>query len=129
MNTIQSDVHIGVDVGKSELDFHCHESGEHFIVGNSLDGIRQAFKRLPGGITRLVVEATGRHEQLLVIAAQERRIPVIVAQPIAIRRFAGALGVWPKPTSWTAGSLPTMPQYWRRRFVSCRTKPLVNSRT
>jgi transposase len=96
MNTIQPPVHIGVDVGKSELDFHCHESGEHFTVGNSPAGIRQAFKRLPGHITRLVVEATGRHEQLLVIAAQQRDIPVIVAQPIAIRRFAGALGILAK---------------------------------
>jgi transposase len=96
MNTIQSDVHIGVDVGKSELDFHCHESGEHVTVDNTPAGIRQAFKRMPGRTTRLVVEATGRHEQLLVIAAQKRGIPVIVAQPIAIRRFAGALGILAK---------------------------------
>lgn len=96
MNTIQSDVHIGVDVGKSELDFHCHESGQYFRVTNTPSGIRQAFSQLPSAITRLVVEATGRHEQLLVIAAQKRGIPVVVAQPIAIRRFAGALGILAK---------------------------------
>ena len=96
MNTIQSAVHIGVDVGKSELDFHCHESGKHFRVDNSSAGIRQAFKQLPGDIARLVVEATGRHEQLLVLAAQKLGVPVVIAQPIAIRRFAGALGVLAK---------------------------------
>jgi transposase len=37
-----------------------------------------------------------RHEQALVAAAQQRGVPVIVAQPIAIRRFAGALGILAK---------------------------------
>ena len=96
MNTIQSAVHIGVDVGKSELDFHFHESCEHFSVNNSSAGIRQAFTQLPGGITRLVVEATGRHEQLLVQDAQRQGVPEVIAQPIAIRRFAGALGILAK---------------------------------
>ncbi len=96
MKTNQSALHIGVDVGKSQLDFHCHESGQHFFVANTSQGIRHAFKQLPDHITRLVVEATGRHEQLLVQAAQKRETPVVVAQPISIRRFAGALGVLAK---------------------------------
>lgn len=97
MKTIQSEVHIGVDVGKSQLDFHCHESGEYFSVSNSCKGIGQAFKNLAGySITHLVVEATGRHEQGLVQACQAKGIPVVIAQPIAIRRFAGALGILAK---------------------------------
>ena len=96
MNTIQSVVNIGVDVGKFDLDFYCHESGQHFSVANSPQGIRQAFQQIPGNINRLVVEATGRQEQRLVQAAQKLSIPVVVAQPIAIRRFAGALGVLAK---------------------------------
>lgn len=97
MNTIQPAVHIGVDVGKFELDFHCHESGEHFSVNNTAEGIRQAFRQLAGfTIDRLVVEATGRQEQRLVQAAQKLGVPVVIAQPIAIRRFAGALGILAK---------------------------------
>lgn len=97
MNTIQSEVHIGVDVGKFDLDFHCHESGEHFSVSNSCAGIREAFRHLAKyRIERLVVEATGRHEQALVRAAQKHHVPVVIAQPIAIRRFAGALGILAK---------------------------------
>ena len=46
MSTIQSVVNIGVDIGKFDLDFHCHESDEHFSVSNTTDGIRQAFKQL-----------------------------------------------------------------------------------
>lgn len=97
MNTIQSDVSIGVDVGKFDLDFHCHESAEHFSVSNTAEGIRQAFKQLAKyTIERLVVEATGRQEQRLVKAAQKLGVPVVIAQPIAVRRFAGALGLLAK---------------------------------
>lgn len=97
MNTNQSAIHIGVDVGKHQLDFFCHESGEHFCVANHPKGIRQALKQFaPLTVSRLVVEATGRHEQALVLAAARRKIPVVIAQPIAVRRFAGALGILAK---------------------------------
>lgn len=97
MKTNLSAIHIGVDVGKFELDFCCHETGEHFTVSNSPGGIRRAFKQLPlRAIDRLVVEATGRQEQALVQAAQKQDVPVVIAQPIAVRRFAGALGILAK---------------------------------
>lgn len=97
MNTIQSDLHIGVDVGKQQLDFYLHELAQHFVVSNDNAGIRQAMQQLAGlNIQRLVVEATGRYEQALVQACQAHGVPVVVAQPIAIRRFAGALGLLAK---------------------------------
>lgn len=97
MNTNQSTFHIGVDVGKYQLDFFCHESGDYFQVANTPEGIRKALKQLkPLSISRLVVEATGRHEQALVVAATRLKIPVVIAQPIAVRRFAGALGILAK---------------------------------
>ena len=73
MNTIQSDLHIGVDVGKHQLDFYCHETGEHFTVTNKTGGIREALKQLPlRQVACLVVEATGRHEQALVRALPDK---------------------------------------------------------
>jgi transposase len=97
MKTIQFALHIGVDVGKHQLDFFCHESGQHFTTTNTSAGIRLALKRFSAGsIALLVMEATGRHEQALAIAAQRCRIPVVIAQPIAVRRFAGALGILAK---------------------------------
>jgi transposase len=97
MNTNQSSFNIGVDVGKHLLDFFCHESGDYFQVANTREGIRKALKQLkPLSISRLVVEATGRHEQALVLAAAGLKIPVVIAQPIAVRRFAGALGILAK---------------------------------
>jgi transposase len=74
MNTIKNAFNIGVDVGKHRLDFFCHESGEYFRVANTPKGIRMALKQLkPLSISRLVVEATGRHEQALVLAATRQR--------------------------------------------------------
>ncbi len=97
MNTNQFSVHIGVDVGKNQLDFFCHENGEHFTTANTPTGIAQALKYLSSfSVALLVMEATGRHEQALAIAAQRRNIPLVIAQPIAIRRFAGALGILAK---------------------------------
>jgi transposase len=97
MNTNSLTCHVGVDVGKDHLDFFCHESAVHFTVANTPAGIRQAFRQLPmQDIACLVVEATGRYERTLVDAAQREGLPVVVAQPIAIRRFAGALGILAK---------------------------------
>jgi transposase len=97
MNTTYPTCHVGVDVGKDHLDFFCHESAVHFAVANTPAGIRQAFRQLPlQAIACLVVEATGRYERTLVDAAQREGLPIVVAQPIAIRRFAGALGILAK---------------------------------
>ena len=97
MNTNQSTFNIGVDVGKHQLDFFCHETSDYFQVANSPEGIRKALKKYASlSVSRLVVEATGRHEQELVLAATRQQIPVVIAQPIAVRRFAGALGILAK---------------------------------
>lgn len=47
-------------------------------------------------LDRVVVEATGRRETELVIAAAERGFPIIVCQPIKVRRYAGAKGILAK---------------------------------
>jgi len=96
MNTNQSAFHIGVDVGKYQLDFFCHETGDYFQVANSPDGIRKVLKQLaPLSVSRLVVEATGRHEQALVLAASRQKIPVVYRSAhcgAALRRRIGNTG-------------------------------------
>ena len=60
-------------------------------------GIRALLRRLAYyRLARIVLEATGRREQALVSAALERQMPVIVVNPIMVRRFAGALGMMAK---------------------------------
>jgi len=90
-------VNVGIDVGKDQLDICIHERGLHFVVTNDANGIRQALGRLRRyRVARLVVEATGRREYDFVVAASERGLPVIICQPLLVRRYAAASGVLAK---------------------------------
>ena len=93
----EKSVNVGIDVGKHQLDVVIHERQIHFTVNNDATGIRQLLRRL-GRYTleRVVVEATGRREYELVVAMAERQLPVIICQPIKVRKFAGAEGVLAK---------------------------------
>ncbi|MCC6710130.1 MAG: IS110 family transposase [Gammaproteobacteria bacterium] len=90
-------VNVGIDVGKQSLDVVIHERGLHFTVDNDAAGIRSLLGRLSRyRLARIVVEATGRREYALVVAAAERGWPVIVSQPLIVRRYAAAKGVLAK---------------------------------
>lgn len=94
MNSIsKTKVNVGVDVGKAQLDFVIHERARSFTVENSATGIRRALGRLGRyQVERIVVEATGRYEYALVEAAMTKGLPVLVCQPLQIRRYAQAVG-------------------------------------
>jgi transposase len=99
-------VNVGIDVGKHQLDVFIHERAIHFTVTNDPQGIRQLLGRLARyTLSRVVVEATGRREYQLVLAAAERGFPVIICQPIKVRRYAGAKGVLAKTDKIDAGIL------------------------
>lgn len=86
-------VNIGIDVGKSQLDFFIYERDIHFTVDNTSDGIRKALGRLGRyQVSRVVLEATGRYERPFVETALQKGMPVIIANPIHVRRYAGAIG-------------------------------------
>jgi transposase len=96
-NHREDTVNVGIDVGKHQLDIAIHERALHFSVPNDAQGIRKLLGRLARyKIARIVVEATGRREYDLVLAAAERALPVIICQPIKVRRYAGARGVLAK---------------------------------
>jgi len=89
----QNEINIGVDTGKTQLDIYIRPVGVYFTVSNDEVGIKQAiskFKRYP--IERLVIEATGRYEHPFVLACAEAKIPFVIANPVNIKRFAGAIG-------------------------------------
>lgn len=99
MNTskIQIPVNIGVDVGKANLDIALHPSGEFYSIPNSEAHIRRFVKILKGySIERIVVEATGRYEHALAQACDQAGLPIIVVNPISVRRYAQAIGVLAK---------------------------------
>lgn len=95
---------VGIDVGKAQLDIVWHETGEHLVTDNSPQGIRSLIKRLrKEAIERIVVEATGRYERGFVMAALEVGLPVIVINPLMVRRYAGAIGLLAKTDKLDAG--------------------------
>ena len=86
-------VNIGVDVGKDVLDVYVFERDIHFQVSNDAAGIRKLLSRVCRyKVERFVVEATGRYERDLAIAAIDKELPVVVVNPLHIRRYAGAIG-------------------------------------
>lgn len=92
-----NETNIGIDIGKDSFDICVYESGQYWQESNTEIGIRRLVKRLSKiYITRLLVEATGGYERALVEVAVEHSIPVIIIQPIQVRQFAKAQGVFAK---------------------------------
>ena len=86
-------VNIGIDVGKNVLDAYIHERDIHIQVTNDGKGIQKLLGRLNRyQVERIVVEATGRYERELAAAAVDKELPIIVVNPLHVRRYAGAIG-------------------------------------
>ena len=84
-------IHVGIDVGKFQLDIYLWERDKHFTVANNEPGIREALKTLGRyTIARIAIEATGRYEMPFVSAAFEKGLPVAIVRPLLIRQFARA---------------------------------------
>ena len=94
---VDEGVNVGIDVGKSQLDVYIHERELHLTVPNTPEDIRKLLGRLARyRLARIVVEATGRREYELVSQAADRELPIIIANPLKVRRFAGAAGILAK---------------------------------
>ncbi len=97
MNTIQRQINVGIDISKQSLDVALAETGEVFQVDNTAAGIRSLVRKLRAyTIARIVVEATGRLERGLLEQAVKHELPLVVVQPLWIRRYAGARGMLAK---------------------------------
>ena len=102
----ETSVNVGIDVGKDQLDVFIHEAQLHFTVTNDSPGIRRLLGRIVRyRPTRVVVEATGRREYDFVVAAAQRGLPVIICQPLLVRRYAAASGILAKTDKIDAGIL------------------------
>ena len=73
---------VGVDVSKEELVVAVRPTGEQFSLANDGRVLRSLIKR-PGPLNcaRIVVEATGGYETLLVAALQAAELPVVLVNP------------------------------------------------
>ncbi|EMF7366613.1 IS110 family transposase [Vibrio aestuarianus] len=90
--TLQN-INIGVDTGKSQLDIYIRPLDVFFTVPNNEKGIKQALTTIKKhNPQRIVIEATGRLEMPFVLACTEAKLPIVRANPVHIKRFAGAIG-------------------------------------
>ena len=102
----EASINVGIDVGKDQLDVVIHEPQLHFTVPNDAPGIRRLLNRIARyRPERVVIEATGRREYDVVVAAAERGLPVIICQPLLVRRYASASGILAKTDRIDAGIL------------------------
>ena len=93
MGKNSSQINVGIDVGKCQLDVYIYERDIYLTVENSPEGIRALLGRLSRyRLTRIVVEATGRYERPLADAALAKDMPIIIVNPLQVRRYAGAVG-------------------------------------
>jgi transposase len=87
-------INVGVDTGKQFLDIFIRPLDIYFTVTNDEKGVKEAItiikKHCP---QRIVIEATGRLELLFVMACAKANLPFVIANPVHVRRFAGAIGL------------------------------------
>ena len=92
-NKTQEEINVGVDTGKHQLDIYIRPLDIFFSVSNDEIGIKKALieikKHHP---TRIIIEATGRLEHAFIIACSKAKLPFVVANPIHVKKFAGAIG-------------------------------------
>src|SRR5690606_1752116 len=84
---------IGIDVGKDQLDVARNDQSAPWHVANSDEGIQQLIAELvPLAPERVVLEATAGYERAAVQALWLAGLPVALAMPTRVRRFAQASG-------------------------------------
>jgi transposase len=86
-------VYVGIDVSKDSLEVAVRPSGALWAESNDTRGVRQLVKRLQElNCVRIVVEATGGYESLVVAELKSARLPIVVVNPRWVRAFAQSQG-------------------------------------
>ncbi|ACJ29216.1 ISSwp5, transposase [Shewanella piezotolerans WP3] len=86
-------INVGVDTGKYQLDIYIRPLDIYFTVSNDEKGIKEAVRLIKKyHPERIVIEATGRLEMPFIMACANANLPFVIANPVHIKRFAGAIG-------------------------------------
>jgi transposase len=84
---------VGIDVSKQTLDVAFYPERPGHLCTNDPQGIAALVESLaPLQPRYVIVEATGKYEQALVVALAAAQLPVVVINPRQARDFAKALG-------------------------------------
>lgn len=90
-------LNVGVDVSKDCLDWAADPGTPVARVPNTSAEVRRLVRKLAGyEVERVVVEATGGYERLLVQELSKAGLPVVVVNPWRVRRFGEGLGLLAK---------------------------------
>lgn len=90
---MKQNINVGVDTGKFQLDIYIRPLDIFFTVSNDEKGIQEAVKTIKQyQPERIIIEATGRLEMPFIMACAKANLPFVIANPIHIKRFAGAIG-------------------------------------
>lgn len=96
MNT-NTEIIVGIDISKKNLDIQIQEDGPYFTCGNDLMGIDNLVEKLRSVQPALIVlEATGGYEKAVVSALVEAELPVTIVTPLWVRYFAKSSGTLAK---------------------------------
>ncbi len=91
MNT--QEVYVGIDVSGDRLEVHTHPSGQSWSVAYEEAGLSALVARLQGlGVALVVLEATGKLQDVAVATLYAAGLPVAVVNPRQVRDFARATG-------------------------------------
>src|SRR5262245_51417015 len=116
---------VGIDVSKAKLDIALLPGGEQFTVSNDRHGIGELLQRVsPLAPSRVVLEATGKLEQLAVSELAAAGLPVVVINPAQVRHYAKARGKWAKTNSVDVSVIAEF-----ARDLESEVRPLLDAET
>lgn len=97
-------VFVGIDVHKGKLDMCVHGREDRWEFSNDAEGVGDLVGTLRALSPELVaVEASGGYERAMLVEGCAAGLPMAVANPTRVRRFADGLGVLAKTDRIDAG--------------------------
>lgn len=119
-------VAVGIDVSKDRLDVAVRPSRERWWLANEAAAVKGLVKRLQLlQCTRIVVEATGGYEGIVVAGLHAAGLPVVVVNPRWVRSFAKGMGQLAKTDGIDADMLAL---YGERAELKIRPLPDAETR-
>lgn len=91
-----NNIHIGVDVSKEKLDVFAPDAKRVVSVSNGKTGIRRIVELARRNGWSVCCEATGVYTSALIDGCHDAGVPVAVANPFRVRRYAQGRGILEK---------------------------------
>lgn len=90
----QDPLYLGIDISQANLDIYIETQDQYFQIPNTEKGIAQFIQSLSSlDSIRVVLEATGGLERLVVATLNAHGVSVSIANPYRVRAFASSLGL------------------------------------